>query len=127
MRPNLPLSRRILTVSEFCPTKAFMKTSYHHGDLRAALLAVDTTPPVIDGTPAEPPPRIANPPTRALGAGPAPIVFFSSRDGDAEIQAAVADCFPARYVQKNDQEGPAAVALEGARLMRKLVDVAGAS
>src|SRR5690606_8046165 len=39
-------------------------------DLRTALLAVDTTPPHIDGTPADPPPRIANPPTRALGAGP---------------------------------------------------------
>ena len=39
-------------------------------DLRAALLAVDTTPPQIDGTPADPPPRIANPPQRALGAGP---------------------------------------------------------
>lgn len=39
-------------------------------DLRSALLAVDTTPPHIDGTPADPPPRIANPPRRALGAGP---------------------------------------------------------
>jgi len=38
--------------------------------LRASLLAVDTSPPHIDGTPAEPPERIANPPTRALGAGP---------------------------------------------------------
>ncbi len=32
-------------------------------DLREALLAVDTTPPVIDRTPADPPPRIAMPPT----------------------------------------------------------------
>ena len=39
-------------------------------ELRQALLAVDTTPPEIDGTPADPPPRIANPPKRALGAGP---------------------------------------------------------
>ena len=34
-------------------------------ELREALLAVDTTPPVIDRTPADPPPRIAEPPTEA--------------------------------------------------------------
>src|SRR6188474_2754805 len=39
-------------------------------DLRAALLAVDTTPPAIDGTPAELPDRLAYPPRQALGAGP---------------------------------------------------------
>ena len=50
-------------------------------DLRAALLAVDTTPPTIDGTPAEPPRRSGvptaspAPPARPLipGEPPAPV------------------------------------------------------
>lgn len=52
---------------------------------------------------------------------PTPIVFFSSRPEDEEITAAVGECFPARYVRKADEQGPAAVALEGARLMRRML------
>jgi CheY-like chemotaxis protein len=82
------------------------------------LLVVDITLPGEDGLAFG---RRVRERERALGAAPAPMVFFSSREIDAEINAAVADCFPARYVQKQDEQGPAAVALEGARMMRKLV------
>lgn len=56
------------------------------------------------------------------GRRPAPLVFFSSRDEDAEIASAVADCFPARFVHKIDRSGPARVAYEGARLIRSLLE-----
>lgn len=59
---------------------------------------------------------------RQKGRGPAPIVFFSSREHDEEIERAVADCFPARFVHKVDEGGPARVALEGARLMRRMIE-----
>jgi DNA-binding response OmpR family regulator len=52
---------------------------------------------------------------------PAPIVFFSGQDEDDEVKRAVVDCFPARYVRKHGQAGPATVALEGVRLIRSLV------
>lgn len=58
---------------------------------------------------------------KKAGANPVPIVFFSSKAESDEIRGAVADCFPARYVQKSGQGGPALVALEGARLIRSLV------
>lgn len=59
---------------------------------------------------------------RARGVLPAPLVFFSSRPEDDAITAAVGDCFPARYVQKLDEGGPAQVALAGARLMKRMLD-----
>lgn len=58
---------------------------------------------------------------RDRGCWPAPLVFFSSRPEDDDIVQAVADCFPARYVQKLDDTGPAQVALEGARLIRRMI------
>ena len=68
LRPTLPIGLVNLIHKTLARNPAHRPQS--GADLRAALLAVDTTPPVIDGTPADPPPRIANPPTRALGAGP---------------------------------------------------------
>jgi serine/threonine-protein kinase len=68
LRPTLPIGLVNLIHKTLARNPAHRPQT--GADLRAALLAVDTTPPVIDGTPAEPPPRIANPPTRALGAGP---------------------------------------------------------
>ncbi len=56
---------------------------------------------------------------------PAPVVFFSSREPDDEIAAAVGECFPARYVQKLDDKGPAQVALAGALLMKRMLDAGG--
>jgi CheY-like chemotaxis protein len=58
---------------------------------------------------------------RQVKLGPAPIVFFSGRTEDDEIKAALADCFPARYVQKQGQGGPAQVVLEGVKLIRSLL------
>ncbi len=68
LRPTLPIGLVNLIHKTLGRNPAHRPQS--GADLRAALLAVDTTPPRIDGTPADPPPRIANPPTRALGAGP---------------------------------------------------------
>lgn len=59
---------------------------------------------------------------RARGAWPTPMVFFSGRPEDDEIKRALSDCFPARYVQKFDEGGPAQVAREGALLMRRMLD-----
>lgn len=58
---------------------------------------------------------------RDRGALAAPVVFFSSRAEDDEITRAVSDCFPARYVQKLDEGGPAQVALAGALLMKRML------
>jgi CheY-like chemotaxis protein len=49
-----------------------------------------------------------------------PIVFFSARAFDDEVRVAVDACFPARYVAKN-KEGPAQVALQGAKLLREIM------
>ena len=80
LRPTLPIGLVNLIHKTLARNPAHRPQS--GADLRAALLAVDTTPPRIDGTPAEPPPRIANPPTRALGAGP-------GIPGDPHVSAAV--------------------------------------
>ncbi len=68
LRPTLPIGLVNLIHKTLARNPAHRPQS--GADLRSSLLAVDTTPPEIDGTPADPPPRIANPPTRALGAGP---------------------------------------------------------
>jgi serine/threonine protein kinase len=68
LRPTLPIGLVNLIHTTLARNPAHRPQT--GSDLRSALLAVDTTPPHIDGTPADPPPRIANPPTRALGAGP---------------------------------------------------------
>lgn len=68
LRPTLPIGLVNLIHKTLARNPAHRPQTGN--DLRSALLAVDTSPPPIDGTPAEPPARIANPPTRALGAGP---------------------------------------------------------
>jgi len=68
LRPTLPIGLVNLIHKTLARNPAHRPQT--GADLRTALLAVDTTPPHIDGTPADPPPRIANPPKRALGAGP---------------------------------------------------------
>jgi serine/threonine-protein kinase len=68
LRPTLPIGLVNLIHKTLARNPAHRPQS--GTDLRAALLSVDTSPPHIDGTPAEPPARIANPPKRALGAGP---------------------------------------------------------
>ena len=68
LRPTLPIGLVNLIHKTLARNPAHRPQS--GADLRSSLLAVDTTPPHIDGTPAEPPARIANPPKRALGAGP---------------------------------------------------------
>ncbi|NNE11063.1 MAG: protein kinase [Ilumatobacter sp.] len=68
LRPTLPIGLVNLIHKTLARNPAHRPQT--GADLRSALLAVDTTPPEIDGTPAEPPERIANPPKRALGAGP---------------------------------------------------------
>ena len=80
LRPTLPIGLVNLIHKTLARNPAHRPQS--GSDLRTALLSVDTTPPHIDGTPADPPPRIANPPTRALGAGP-------GIPGDPHVSAAV--------------------------------------
>jgi eukaryotic-like serine/threonine-protein kinase len=80
LRPTLPIGLVNLIHKTLARNPAHRPQT--GSDLRASLLAVDTSPPAIDGTPAEPPARIANPPTRALGAGP-------GVPGDPHISGAV--------------------------------------
>ena len=68
LRPTLPIGLVNLIHRTLARNPAHRPQS--GADLRAALLAVDTSPPAIDGTPAELPERLANPPRQALGAGP---------------------------------------------------------
>jgi len=68
LRPTLPIGLVNLIHKTLARNPSHRPQS--GADLRTALLSVDTSPPQIDGTPAEPPDRIANPPKRALGAGP---------------------------------------------------------
>jgi CheY-like chemotaxis protein len=59
---------------------------------------------------------------KQLGAKhPAPILFFSAHDPSTATDAAVNDCFPARYVQKRQGDSPAGIAFEGARLLRQIL------
>ena len=68
LRPTLPIGLVNLIHKTLARNPAHRPQTGN--DLRSSLLSVDTSPPQIDGTPAEPPDRIANPPRRALGAGP---------------------------------------------------------
>jgi serine/threonine protein kinase len=86
LRPTLPIGLVNLIHKTLARNPAHRPQT--GSDLRAALLAVDTTPPHIDGTPAEPPARIANPPRRALGAGP-------GVPGDPHISGAIPVTSPA--------------------------------
>ena len=56
---------------------------------------------------------------------PTPMIFFSSSELSPEIESAVADCFPARFVRKEEDQGPATVAIVGARMIRGILDDAG--
>lgn len=97
LRPTLPIGLVNLIHKTLARNPAHRPQS--GSDLRSALLAVDTTPPEIDGTPADPPPRIANPPKRALGAGP-------GVPGDPHVSGAVP-------VTRPDRPRPAARRPEG--------------
>lgn len=68
LRPTLPIGLVNLIHRTLARNPAHRPQT--GAELRTALISVDTTPPAIDGTPAEPPQRIANPPTRARAAGP---------------------------------------------------------
>lgn len=68
LRPTLPIGLVNLIHRTLARNPAHRPQT--GADLKAALLAVDTSPPAIDGTPAELPERLANPPRRAMGAGP---------------------------------------------------------
>jgi serine/threonine protein kinase len=82
LRPTLPIGLVNLIHRTLARNPAHRPQTGN--DLRAALLAVDTSPPVIDGTPAELPPRLADPPSRARGAGPGrPGQIRSSRPAPA--------------------------------------------
>lgn len=68
LRPTLPIGLVNLIHQTLARNPSHRPAS--GADLRAALQAVDTTPPQIDRTPVEPPARLAHPPRKALGAGP---------------------------------------------------------
>ena len=94
LRPTLPIGLVNLIHKTLARNPAHRPQT--GADLRSSLLAVDTTPPHIDGTPADPPPRIANPPTQARGAGPGipgephvtgAVPITPAPDGDATPRA----------------------------------------
>lgn len=68
LRPTLPIGLVNLIHRTLARNPAHRPAT--GADLRGLLQAVDTTPPQIDRTPVDPPPRLSNPPRRALGAGP---------------------------------------------------------
>lgn len=49
-----------------------------------------------------------------------PVLFFSAQNEDETVRSGVADCFPARFVQKSSAAGPAVMALEAVRLIQGL-------
>ena len=65
LRPTLPIGLVNLIHRTLARNPAHRPQT--GAELRAALLAVDTSPPTIDGTPAELPDRLAYPPRQALG------------------------------------------------------------
>src|SRR5215210_9512964 len=92
LRPTLPIGLVNLIHRTLARNPAHRPQT--GADLRAALLAVDTSPPAIDGTPAELPDRLANPPRQALGAGPGrpgtPLPLTPSIPGEPNVTATVA-------------------------------------
>lgn len=68
LRPTLPIGLVNLIHRSLARNPAHRPQT--GAEFRTALNSVDTTPPAIDGTPAEPPPRLASPPIRARAAGP---------------------------------------------------------
>jgi serine/threonine protein kinase len=68
LRPTLPIGLVNLIHRTLARNPAHRPQT--GADLRAALLAVDTSPPAIDGTPMDLPERLANPPRQALARQP---------------------------------------------------------
>src|SRR3954471_23587558 len=87
LRPTLPIGLVNLIHRTLARNPAHRPQS--GADLRAALLAVDTSPPAIDGTPLELPDRLAYPPRQALGAGPGrpgtPLALAASIPGEPHV------------------------------------------
>ena len=96
LRPTLPIGLVNLIHKTLARNPAHRPQTGN--DLRSALLAVDTSPPHIDGTPAEPPARIADPPKRALGAGP-------GVPGDPHLSAVEPDQAPGDAMSPNPTAG----------------------
>ena len=69
LRPTLPIGLVNLIHRTLARNPAHRPQT--GSDLRTALLAVDTTPPHVDKTPAEPPERLVNRPVRPVPAAPA--------------------------------------------------------
>src|SRR4051794_14481890 len=91
LRPTLPIGLVNLIHRTLARNPAHRPQT--GADLRAALLAVDTSPPAIDGTPAELPDRLAYPPRQALGAGPGrpgtPLALAASIPGEPHVTGTV--------------------------------------
>jgi serine/threonine-protein kinase len=68
LRPTLPIGLVNLIHRTLARNPAHRPQT--GSELRSSLLSVDTSPPAIDGTPAELPEHLANPPRVARGAGP---------------------------------------------------------
>jgi serine/threonine-protein kinase len=132
LRPTLPIGLVNLIHRTLARNPAHRPQT--GAELRAALLAVDTSPPAIDGTPAELPERLAYPPRQALGAGPGrpgtPLPITPSIPGEPHVTGTVpvvrakpptADDTPATHVpirgvpaRRNQQRfGPSLVVVGG--------------
>lgn len=108
LRPTLPIGLINLIHKALARNPAHRPQS--GADMRAALLAVDTSPVEIDLTPVEPPERISNPPRRAIGAGP-------GIPGDPHLTGAVQRTHreqPRRVRETRDRTPPAPAAIRGA-------------
>ena len=124
LRPTLPIGLVNLIHKTLARNPAHRPQT--GADLRTSLLAVDTTPPHIDGTPADPPPRIANPPKRALGAGPGipgephvtgSVPITPGRDADATPRADTRTVGAASRAER-DATPPAVAPVRGAPARR---------
>jgi CheY-like chemotaxis protein len=113
------LAHGVATVVEIKPDPHAFLARYRAAvveGVRPVLLVIDIVLPDFDGLIAGERVRAIE---RELAAEPVPIVFFSSRSLDEDVQAAVDACFPARYVEKK-VGGPVQVALQGALLLREI-------
>ena len=86
---------------------------------RTALYLLDIVMPGLDGIAAA---RQLRQLELQHGAKPAPILFYSQRDSDPEIECAVEQCWPARFVHKESGARADQLAMAVIKILDELAD-----
>jgi len=87
-----------------------------------ALYLLDIVMPGLDGIAAA---RRLRELEQLHGARPVPILFYSQRESDAEIEQAVEECWPARYVHKESGARADQLALAVIKILDDLTERPG--